>query len=90
MLFSDFCGPKELNNLYDRIYRNGRPDPSVAETASSRKPSHSASDMYHILNGLAKNITSGKKLHLIQLIKVRPGTEGWARLGKGLKESATL
>ena len=89
VLYSDFCTPKELGNLYDRIYKNGRPDPSAAETTSSRKPSHSSSDMYHILNGLAKNITSGK-VQSIQLIKVRPGTEGWARLAKGVKDAAQL
>ena len=49
-----------MANLYKRLYETGRPDPSAGETAASRKPSHSASDMYHILNGLAKNIASGK------------------------------
>ena len=45
--------------------------------------------MYHILNGLAKNIAGGK-VNSVQLIKVRPGTEGWARLAKGVKEALTL
>ena len=86
VLYSDFCGPRELGNLYKRLYETGRPDPSAAETAASRKPSHSSSDMYHILNGLAKNIVSGK-IASVQLIKLRPGTEGWSRLAKGVKEA---
>ena len=89
VLYSDFCAPKEIGNLYKRIHETGRPDPSAAETASSRKPSHSASDMYHILHGIAKNLTKGK-LSSVQLIKVRPGTEGWASLAKGLKDAISI
>ena len=44
ILFSDFCSPKELEIQYKRIQKMGRPDPSLQEKASSKKPSHSNID----------------------------------------------
>jgi len=62
-----------LDNLYKRIVTMGRPDPSIKEKATSKKPSHSSTDMYHILNGLKKNlINNDNNLKSLQLIKVRP------------------
>ena len=56
VLFSDFCSPKNMDIVYKRIYKMGRNDPSAAEKAASRKPSHSNIDMYHICNGLKRNL----------------------------------
>ena len=56
------------------------------------KPSCSSGQMYHILNGLCKNISDHNEtnIHSIHLINVFPGTEGWGCLAKGLKVSLTL
>lgn len=51
----------------------GRPDPAALEKTSSKKCSHSNTEMYHILNGLRKNLQSDdSKLQEIHLIKLRP------------------
>ena len=55
-IHSDFCQPREMLQLYKRM-KNGRPDPAAGEKASSKKPSHSSTDMYHMMNGLRKNLS---------------------------------
>lgn len=50
-----------------------RPDPTTQEKASTKKPSHSTTDMYHFMTGLRKNMSKEKsELKTLQLIKVRP------------------
>lgn len=56
ILHSDFCSIKNIDMCYKRWYKLGRTDPSLAEKAASRKPSHSNIDMYHICNGLKRNL----------------------------------
>ena len=41
VLHSDFCQPKDLLTHHNRIHVQGRPDPALAEKASTKKPSHS-------------------------------------------------
>lgn len=73
VLHSEFCDINKMANLYKRIYMLGRPDPSEGEKATSKKPSHSSTDMYHILTGLKKNLCNNENsLKSLQLIKVRP------------------
>lgn len=51
----------------------GRPDPAAQEKASSKKPSHSTTEMYHMMNGLKKNLKSEDcKIREVHLIKLRP------------------
>jgi hypothetical protein len=87
--YSDFCVPKDVEQLYKRIHQMGRKDPFLADENAGRKTSHNPNDMYHFLNGVAKNIVCGKAW-LVHLIKVRPGVEGWGRLSAGLKETTCL
>ena len=58
VLFSDFCGPREIDTFFHRVYNLGRPDPSLQEKTSSKKPSHSNTDMYNFMNGLRKNLVA--------------------------------
>ena len=57
-IHSEFCNPNNMPQIYKRIVTMGRPDPSSLEKASSKKPSHSTTDMYHMMNGLRKNLES--------------------------------
>ena len=45
--------------------------------------------MYHFLNGVRENLICGvvRSLHLV---KVKPGSEGWLCLSKGLAKTQTL
>ena len=73
VLYSDFCGPKDLLQTHKRINEMKRPDPSVLEKATTKKPSHSTTDMYHFMTGLRKNLSKEtSKLKSLHLIKVRP------------------
>ena len=47
-----------MDNLWKRLYELRKPDPAAQEKSSSKKPSHSSTDMQYFLNGLKKNLSS--------------------------------
>ena len=57
VLHSDFCGPKDMLQTHKRLNEMRRPDPTALEKASTKKPSHSTTDMYHFMTGLRKNMS---------------------------------
>lgn len=73
VLYSDFCGPKDMLQVHRKINESGRPDPSAQEKATTKKPSHSTTDMYHFMTGLRRNMSKQTtQIKTLQLIKVRP------------------
>ena len=45
-------------NFWKRLHEMRKPDPAAKEKSSSKKPSHSSTDMQHILTGLKRNLSS--------------------------------
>ena len=73
ILYSDFCSFKEIEIFHKRVYKMGRPDQSLQEKASSKKPSHSNIDQYHFMSGLKRNLVAeDSQLISLQLVKLRP------------------
>ena len=55
-IHSDFCDPKTLLKVYTSLVTMRRPDPALAEKASTKKPSHSLTDMHYVMSCLRKNM----------------------------------
>ena len=73
ILFSDFCGPRDMLQTHKRLNEMKRPDPSALEKATSKKPSHSTTDMYHFMTGIKRNMSKDStRIKTLQLIKLRP------------------
>ena len=69
-----------MDAVYKKIYELKRPDPSIKEKGTTKKPSHSTTDMHHFMIGLRKNLSAeGSVLKCLRLIKVRPTMGARAR-----------
>ena len=69
-----------MDAVYKKIYELKRPDPSLKEKGTTKKPSHSTTDMHHFMLGLRKNLSvEGSVLKCLRLIKIRPTMGARAR-----------
>ena len=69
--------------LFHKTFNLGRMDPAVEDKNVGKKPSHSSTDTFHMINALAKNLQKGV-IEQIKFVKIRPGTEGWNKFSIGI------
>jgi hypothetical protein len=70
-------------SLFHKTYNLGRVDPAIEDKNVGKKPSHSSTDTYHMINALAKNLQKGV-IQQVKFVKIRPSTEGWRRFSAGI------